>query len=236
MKDFGRGLPSQPGRWTSARAASPTVQHAAVHQAHRGHPLATLDAKLRTSAQALGVALYLLTQNASPMLRGLSVVLDVTPFDISEVDLEEESATSHLDQTPTVGPSTEHLEPKQVWNGPPTEPHIDEQTMRVHHDKHHNTYVTALNEALEKLAAARDKSDFGPVVGNFAKALEVSVNAVLERVLRLAPMAANQLPISAMILLALIANGNLGSDASVPFWVIVASRSPVALSCTLRCE
>lgn len=29
------------------------------------------------------------------------------------------------------------------------EPHIDEQTMRIHHDKHHGTYVTNLNKALE---------------------------------------------------------------------------------------
>ena len=29
------------------------------------------------------------------------------------------------------------------------EPHIDEQTMRIHHDKHHATYVTKLNGALE---------------------------------------------------------------------------------------
>ena len=30
------------------------------------------------------------------------------------------------------------------------EPHIDEQTMRVHHDKHHAAYVSNLNAALEK--------------------------------------------------------------------------------------
>ncbi len=29
------------------------------------------------------------------------------------------------------------------------EPHIDEQTMRLHHDKHHGAYVTNLNKALE---------------------------------------------------------------------------------------
>jgi superoxide dismutase, Fe-Mn family len=29
------------------------------------------------------------------------------------------------------------------------EPHIDEQTMRIHHDKHHGTYVTNLNAALK---------------------------------------------------------------------------------------
>ena len=29
------------------------------------------------------------------------------------------------------------------------EPHIDEQTMRVHHDKHHQAYVDKANGALE---------------------------------------------------------------------------------------
>lgn len=30
------------------------------------------------------------------------------------------------------------------------EPYIDEETMHLHHDKHHNTYVTNLNAAIEK--------------------------------------------------------------------------------------
>jgi Fe-Mn family superoxide dismutase len=30
------------------------------------------------------------------------------------------------------------------------EPHIDEQTMRIHHDKHHAAYVTNLNAAIDK--------------------------------------------------------------------------------------
>lgn len=30
------------------------------------------------------------------------------------------------------------------------EPHLDETTMRIHHDKHHKTYVDKLNEALTK--------------------------------------------------------------------------------------
>ncbi|MGH7584684.1 MAG: superoxide dismutase [Gemmatimonadales bacterium] len=38
------------------------------------------------------------------------------------------------------------------------EPHIDEQTMRIHHDKHHAAYVNNLNAALEGQAALQSKS------------------------------------------------------------------------------
>ncbi len=40
------------------------------------------------------------------------------------------------------------------------EPHYDEQTVRLHHDIHHQGYVNGLNTALEKLAEAREKGDF----------------------------------------------------------------------------
>ena len=43
------------------------------------------------------------------------------------------------------------------------EPHIDEQTMRLHHDKHHLAYVNGLNSALEKLEAARASGDLALV-------------------------------------------------------------------------
>lgn len=38
------------------------------------------------------------------------------------------------------------------------EPHIDEMTMMIHHDRHHNTYVTNLNAALEGHADLQSKS------------------------------------------------------------------------------
>ncbi len=37
------------------------------------------------------------------------------------------------------------------------EPHIDAKTMEIHHDKHHNAYVTNLNKALEAHAALAAK-------------------------------------------------------------------------------
>ena len=38
------------------------------------------------------------------------------------------------------------------------EPHIDAQTMTIHHDKHHAAYVNNLNAALEKAPELADKS------------------------------------------------------------------------------
>jgi Fe-Mn family superoxide dismutase len=38
------------------------------------------------------------------------------------------------------------------------EPHIDAQTMQIHHDKHHATYVTKLNDALKDQPDLQKKS------------------------------------------------------------------------------
>ena len=38
------------------------------------------------------------------------------------------------------------------------EPHIDEQTMHIHHDKHHQGYVNNLNAALENHANLQSKA------------------------------------------------------------------------------
>ncbi|RPI52226.1 MAG: superoxide dismutase [Acidobacteria bacterium] len=38
------------------------------------------------------------------------------------------------------------------------EPHIDTQTMQIHHGKHHQAYVTNLNAALEKYSDLQSKS------------------------------------------------------------------------------
>ena len=53
------------------------------------------------------------------------------------------------------------------------EPHIDEQTMRIHHDKHHAAYVNNLNAALESHPDLQKKS---------AEDLIANLNAVPEAI------------------------------------------------------
>ena len=43
-----------------------------------------------------------------------------------------------------------HSLPPLPYPSDALEPHIDKQTMEIHHDKHHGAYVTNLNKALEQ--------------------------------------------------------------------------------------
>ena len=51
-----------------------------------------------------------------------------------------------------------HLLPKLPYAYDALEPFIDEQTMEIHHGKHHQTYVDKLNKALEKYPKLQGKS------------------------------------------------------------------------------
>lgn len=43
------------------------------------------------------------------------------------------------------------------------EPHLDAQTLKIHHDKHHAGYVRGLNKAVEELDIAVKNNDYGLV-------------------------------------------------------------------------
>ena len=51
-----------------------------------------------------------------------------------------------------------HELPKLPYDFAALEPHIDAQTMQIHHGKHHQAYVTNLNAALEKHPDLQSKS------------------------------------------------------------------------------
>ncbi|HWI53036.1 MAG TPA: superoxide dismutase [Symbiobacteriaceae bacterium] len=50
-----------------------------------------------------------------------------------------------------------HQLPPLPYDYAALEPHIDEMTMRIHHDKHHAAYVNNLNAALETNATLADR-------------------------------------------------------------------------------
>ena len=51
-----------------------------------------------------------------------------------------------------------HSLPALPYSNNALEPHIDAQTMQIHHGKHHQTYVTNLNAALDKHSELHHKS------------------------------------------------------------------------------
>jgi Superoxide dismutase len=57
----------------------------------------------------------------------------------------------------------EYVLPKLPYEKNALEPHIDAQTMDLHHSKHHAAYVAGLNKALKELRAARESGDLALV-------------------------------------------------------------------------
>ena len=51
-----------------------------------------------------------------------------------------------------------HQLPDLPYSHAALEPHIDEQTMQIHHGKHHNAYVTKLNAALDSHPDLHDQA------------------------------------------------------------------------------
>jgi Fe-Mn family superoxide dismutase len=57
----------------------------------------------------------------------------------------------------------EYTLPELGYDYAALEPHISGKIMQLHHDKHHQAYVTGANTALAKLAEARDANDFANI-------------------------------------------------------------------------
>jgi len=57
----------------------------------------------------------------------------------------------------------EYILPDLPYDYDALEPMYDEQTLRIHHDKHHAGYVKKLNAAVSKLEQARKNKDYGNI-------------------------------------------------------------------------
>jgi len=66
---------------------------------------------------------------------------------------------SPSNETPKGGKLMTHQLPPLPYAYDALEPYYDEQTVRLHHEKHHAAYVAGLNKAEEKLAEARKTGD-----------------------------------------------------------------------------
>lgn len=73
------------------------------------------------------------------------------------------SSALALDDDKGGGPPESYTLPPLPYDYKALEPYIDEQTMHIHHDKHHKGYVDGLNKALAGLAAARNSGDYGNI-------------------------------------------------------------------------
>jgi Fe-Mn family superoxide dismutase len=57
----------------------------------------------------------------------------------------------------------EYTLPELGYDYAALEPHISGKIMQLHHDKHHQAYVTGANTAITKLAESRDSGDFANI-------------------------------------------------------------------------
>ncbi len=67
--------------------------------------------------------------------------------------------------------------PALPYDAAALEPHIDAQTMQIHHGKHHQTYVNNLNAALEKAPELQGKG-LSEILGNLDQVPEAIRTAV----------------------------------------------------------
>jgi len=89
---------------------------------------------------------------------GAAGIMGIPAFGNSPVSKQE-----FLKMDDIVNAQGEYILPALPYDYDALEPYIDEQTMRLHHDLHHNGYVKGLNKATKMVKDATDADDFGMI-------------------------------------------------------------------------
>lgn len=86
---------------------------------------------------------------------GIVGLAGILPF--SAISL---SANGFYNISESLDSDGKYMLPKLPYSYDALEPHIDAETMKLHHSKHHQAYVNGLNNATEKIKEATSKGDF----------------------------------------------------------------------------
>jgi Fe-Mn family superoxide dismutase len=89
--------------------------------------------------------------NRRELLGGLAALATVTGF----IGLDSDPVSAQGAAPATPGAPRPYVLPPLPYPADALEPHIDAQTMTLHHGKHHNAYVEGLNAALASLEQMR---------------------------------------------------------------------------------
>ncbi|MGO4532222.1 Fe-Mn family superoxide dismutase [Paenibacillus sp. 2TAF8] len=143
---------SQPGILRETEPASSILLENALHNINsKVTPNARLEA---TELHASSVG----QTNASPAASAQVQSSSLQPSPSGVAPAQTLPASTPVKEKPV--PIGGHTLPPLPYAYNALEPHIDELTMRIHHDKHHQSYVDGLNVAEKKLAESRKKNNF----------------------------------------------------------------------------
>jgi Fe-Mn family superoxide dismutase len=144
---------SQPGIFRETEPASSILLENALHGA-ASQDLQNVrnDETSESQAPSSGNA------NAAPTASALVQAASLQPSSGGTAPAESALTSAPVKEKPV--PIGGHTLPPLPYPYNALEPHIDELTMRIHHDKHHQSYVDGLNVAEKKLAESRKKNNF----------------------------------------------------------------------------
>ncbi len=99
--------------------------------------------------------------------RGLIGILGASAAGLVAVSSSASAKSRDKDEKGTeegeLKPITAYELPDLPYPADALEPHLDAETLAIHHGKHHASYVKGLNDALEKMAVAQKSGNFDSI-------------------------------------------------------------------------